>query len=66
MKHETESLKDWVDDNHNTQSETEIYGFEITKEMNVIIESLRRIEQAIGLMRDKHMYHQYNGNPNGN
>ncbi|MBF83000.1 MAG: hypothetical protein CL489_00845 [Acidobacteria bacterium] len=66
MKHETESLKDWVDDNTDINFEKELYGFEITKEMNVIIDSLRRIEQAIGLMRDKHMYQQYSGDPNGN
>ena len=66
MKHEPESLRDWVDDNRTSGVEKEIHGFEITKEMNAIIESLRRIEQALSLVRDKHRYKHYTGDPNGN
>ena len=66
MKHSTEELRDWIEDNDDSRSDKVLYRFEVTKEMNTIIDSLRRIEQAVSLMRDKHRYHQCNGGSNGN
>ena len=63
MNHETDDLKDWLTDE--AADEGDLYGFNFTKEIQMIIESLQRIETAMSLIKDKHWY-QVKGNLNGN
>ena len=65
MNHETDELEDWLSDAQAKDRDMEPYSFNIIQEMQVIIDSLQRIETAITLIKDKHWYQVRKGNLNG-
>ena len=63
MNHTTDSLKDWLKDDE--ESEEDRFEFTFTREIDTIIQSLNNIELAMTLIKDKH-WMQIKGKYNGN